>query len=233
MLFGSLLGGIGIAASGCAMESPDRGMAAYPSAGLYTPGSVIGASDPTDMPQPGAGLGNRCVSLPPLDPAAPAPTMGTLTLDYKTVSLMGRYRPRNCTAVWIETPAGQYVATIEIGAALRKPGLVYWQDHACTEKPGPDVVTTATLPDHEEPHQAIWNGLDFEEKPVPDGPYKLFIEVTETDKDPGEFAMFDFMKSAAPYEQSLPVDAEGPIESATISWALMPEGTPGGSTSGQ
>jgi hypothetical protein len=165
---------------------------------------------------------------------APPPTSGTLTLDYKTVSLMGRYRPRNCTAVWIETTAGQYVATIEILAALRKPGLVYWQDHACTEKPGPDVVTKATLPDHEKPHQAIWNGLDFEEKPVPDGPYKLFIEVTETDKDPGEFGMFDFMKSAEPYQDLvLPVDAEGPIEEAKITWALMSEGIPGGSTSGQ
>lgn len=221
-----------LVASGCAMESPDRGMEAFPSAGLYTPGSVIGASDPTDMPQPGAGLGNRCVSLPALDPAAPAPTKGTLTLDYKTVSLMGRYRPRNCTAVWIETPAGQYVATIEIGAMLRKPALVYWQDHACTEKPGPDVVTSATLDHHEEPHQAIWNGLDFEQKPVPDGPYKLFIEVTESE-DPGEFAMFDFMKAAAPEERELEVDIEGPIEQAKISWKPMPEGTAGGSTSGQ
>jgi hypothetical protein len=221
-----------IAASGCAMESPDRGMAAFPGAGLYTPGSVIGASDPTDTPQPGAGLGNRCVSLPALDPAAPA-TRGTLTLDYKTASLMGRYRPRNCTAVWIENPAGQYVATIEIGAALRRPALLFWQDHACTEKPGPDVVTTPTLKDHATPHQAVWNGLDFEGKPVPDGPYKLFIEVTESE-DPGEFGMFDFMKSAEPYtDQELGVDVEGPIEQAKISWALMPEGAAGGATSGQ
>jgi hypothetical protein len=222
-----------IAASGCAFEGVDQAQASFPSAGLYTPGSTIGASDPTDTPQPGANLGNRCVSLPALDPAAGMPTEGTLLVEYKTLSVMERYAPRNCTAVWIETVNEQYVATIEIAANLRKPSLEYWQNHACTEKPGPDVVTSATLPDHEKMHEAVWNGLDFEGKPVPDGPYRLFIEVTETDKDPGEFAMFEFMKTATPYMMELPVSAEGPLERVKIDWGMKPEGIPGGATGGQ
>jgi hypothetical protein len=222
-----------LAASGCALEAPDRGQQSFPSAGLYTPGSTLGASDPTDTPQPGAGLGNRCVSLPPFDPDAGVATEGTFELEYTTMTLMGRYWPRNCTAVWIETPAGQYVATIELTARLRRPGLVYWQDHACTEKLGPDAVTSATLPNHDKPHMAMWSGRDFEEKPVADGMYKLFIEVTETDKDPGEFATFDFMKGPAPYEMDLAVPAEGPITSVKIAWKPGTEGSTGGATSGQ
>jgi hypothetical protein len=220
-----------LAASGCVVDSAEHTRASYPSAGLYTPGNTLGASDPTDMPQPGAGLGNRCVALPALDPAAGAPTNGTLELEYTTLSLMGRYAPKNCTAVWIETAAGQYVATIEIGAGLRRPGLVYWQDHGCTEKPGPDVVTSATLPEHEA-HAATWKGLDFEGKPVADGSYALLIEVTESDKEPGELATFPFDKGAMPYERELPVSADGPLERVAIAWELTPEGSTGGTTGG-
>ena len=221
-----------LTAHACAFERADQGPASYPSAGLYTPFSTLGASDPTDTPQPGEGLGNRCVALPPVDPAA-AITTGTLALEFVTATMMGRYAPRNCTAAWIETPGGQYVATIEISAGLRRPALVYWQDHACTEKPGPDVVTSATLAKHDKPHEALWNGVDFEGKPVADGPYKLFIEMTETDKDPGEFVTFDFMKTATAYGMELSVPFEGPLESARIDWAPMPEGSAGGPTAGQ
>lgn len=219
-----------LGAGACAIETADRGPASFPSAGLYTPESVLGASDPTDTPQPGAGLGNRCVALPPLDPAAGPPSAGTLVLEYTTVSTKGRYAPHNCTAVWIETSAGQYVATLEITAGLRRPGLVYWQDHACTEKLGPDVITSATLKTHDKPHEVIWNGLDLDGNAVADGLYKLFIEVTETDKDPGEFVSYDFMKGGTPYGMELPVPFEGPLAHVHIEWTPMPEGSAGGAT---
>lgn len=205
--------------SACA-EPHDVSASSYPGAGLYTPGSILGASDPTDMPAAAAGLGNRCTSLPPVVDAGPGSlTLGALQVTYRTQSLDGRYAPRNCTAVWIETPDGLYVATLEIGCALRKPGLVYWQDHTCTEKPGPDVVTSATLRDHEDEHETVWTGVDFEGKPVADGAYKLYIEVTESDKEPGEFAAFDFMKGEAPYSMPAAVAIDGPLVEVTIEWA--------------
>jgi hypothetical protein len=166
--------GLLLALNGCGIETAESVPSAFPSAGLYTPGNTLGASDPSDVPMEGAGLGDRCIALPPADTGT-APTAGTLKVEYETQSLLGRYAPKNCTAVWIENTQAQYVATLEIGAGLRRPGLVYFQDHACTEKPGPDVVTSATLPDHEAPHMATWSGVDFEGKPAADGPYKLFI----------------------------------------------------------
>lgn len=207
--------------SGCDVESDPVEPSAFPTAGLYTPGSPLGASDPTDIPVEGAGLGERCNSLPP---AAGMPTKGVLELRYTTQSLDGRYAPRNCTAAWIETATGAYVATIELGAALRKPGLVYFQDHACTAKLGPDVVTSATLADHEKPHMAKWESLDFEEKLVADGPYKLFIEVTESDKEPGELTEFTFDKGPTPFELEAPVDFEGPLAQVTLKWTVMAQG---------
>jgi hypothetical protein len=213
--------GLLLALYGCGVDTAKSAPSAYPSAGLYTPGNTLGASDPTDVPMEGAGLGDRCAALPALPEGAAAST-GTLRVEYQTQSLLGRYEPKNCTAVWIETTAGQYVATLEIGAGLRRPGLVYFQDHACTEKPGPDVVTTATLPDHVKPHTASWSGVDFGDHPVADGPYKLLIEVTESDKEPGELGEFDFTKSPTAFAIEAPVDVEGPLLRVALTWEVVP-----------
>jgi hypothetical protein len=198
---------------------------------LYTPGSALGEKDPLDDLMEAAGLGERCNSLPQ-PPAGSVITTGKLEVKYTTQSLEGRYAPRNCTAVWIEDMSGAYVATIELGAGLRKPGLVYFQDHACTERLGPDVVTSATLPDHDKMHMASWEGLDSEMKPVPDGPYKLFIEVTESDKEPGELSEFSFDKGPTPFAIDAPVDFEGPLVQVGLTWMVMAEGGGGAGTGG-
>lgn len=216
------------AALACSADTTKPVPAMYPSAGLYTPGSTLGASDPTDTPVAGAGLGDRCVALPPVpDAGAPgAPTDGMLQLDYQTQSLMGRYAPKNCTAVWIETADGAYVTTLEVTAGLRRPGLVYFQDHVCTQKLGPDAITSATRTDHVKPHTAMWKGDDFMGNPVADGMYKLFIEVTESDKEPGELTTFDFTKGPMAFMTDEPVDVEGPLLSVKLAW------TPGKGTAG-
>lgn len=196
----------------------------YPSAGLYTPGSTLRASDPTDVPMPGAGLGNRCVSLPAVPGAVDGGAVGSsgsLAIEYSTQTYEGRYAPKNCTAVWIETTAGAYVATLEVTAALHRAGLVYWQDHGCIEKLGPDAVTSETLRTHEKLHELEWSGLDFEGKAVPDGTYKLFIEVTETDKEPGELNTFEITKGPMPYTMELPVALDGPLVSVIATWTVQ------------
>jgi hypothetical protein len=209
-----------VMSAGACTEHERVPASSYPSAGLYTPGSTLGASDPTDMPVEGAGLGNRCVALPRVPDAGPPPTSGSLHIEYTTLSHDGRYAPKNCTAVWLETPDGAYVATLELRAALRRPGLVYYQDHTCTEKPGPDVLTSATLTDHERTHDVMWSGVDFEGEPVADGPYKLFIEVTESDKEPGELSTFDITKGSAPYSMTLPVAFDSPLVQVDATWMV-------------
>ena len=205
----------------CGIEQPQAEQTAYPISGLYTPGNRLGASDPTDTPM---GLGDRCKSFPKLAEGE-AGTEGMLTVQYATRTVDGRYAPKNCTAAWIETPDGRYVATIEIRAALHRDGLVYWQEHACTEKLGPDVVSTATLADHERMHMVGWKGLDLDGMPVPDGPYTLYIEVTESDKEVGEVATFEVTKGPEAFDIDAPVDFEGLLEAVQLTWE--PEGNGG------
>jgi hypothetical protein len=70
--------------------------------------------------------------------------------------------------------------------------------------------------------------VDFADLPAADGAYKLFIEVTESDKEPGELSTFDFQKGPTPFAIDAPVAPEGPLLQVTMSWELAP----GGGTSG-
>lgn len=187
----------------------------HPTAGLYTPGSRLGASDPTDFPSKES-LGNRCKSFNWQD--AGMPTEGALAVEFETRSMEGRFAPKNCTAAWIETTAGDYVATIELKVAIRQEGLYYYQDRGCPEKVGPDVVTGATLTRHGK-HSATWKGFDLDGKPVPDGTYQLYIEVTESDREPtSEFVRVDFEKGPQKSGGPIVVDAEGPLAGLSVTW---------------
>lgn len=208
-------------AGACGFETKDIKTTEHPAAGLYTPGTTLGASDPTDMPS----LGNRCVSLPAS--AAPS-TAGTLTLEFTTQTLMRRYHPKNVTATWVENEAGQFVDTLELSAGIRRTELVYFQERACVDKFGADTVTTATLPNHEITHEVAWNAHDFEDKPIPDGKYKLYIELTESDEDePGEYATFEFEKGPIAFGPRMEAVPDGPLKTVTLGWMPAAGGSAG------
>lgn len=215
---GSIVALLTLSLFGCGIEPTDHEASHYPNAGLYTPGSTLGASDPTDMPDPDILYGDRCNA--PTVPAGPN-TPGELSVDYETQTVMQRYAPKNVSVAWIETVDEQFVATLEISAALRRPGLVFWQERACVDRSGPDVVTSATKRDHMRPHSATWSGVDLNGNAMPDGEYVLLIEVTETDKEPGELDMFRFTKGAAVFDQELAPTIEG-LASAHVTWMPRP-----------
>ncbi len=217
MLVGAMLA---IAWAGCGIEPVDHDPAMYPNAGLYTPGSVIGASDPTDVPDPAIVYSERCVSP---NTGGGTNTEGELTVEYTTQTVGQRYAPRNISAVWIETMDEQFVANLEVAAGLRRPGLVYWQERACTEptRLGPDVVTSATKKTHDDAHEATWTGVDLNNVAVADGEYQLLIEVTETDKEPGEFQAFPFTKGPTAFDRD-ESPAIGGLATLHVTWMPMP-----------
>jgi hypothetical protein len=63
-------------------------------------------------------------------------------------------------------------------------------------KPGADVVTSATLSMHKT-HTVSWGFEGSSGSEVPDGDYKLIIELTEAEGD-GKFEEFAFTKGADP-----------------------------------
>jgi hypothetical protein len=196
--------------------------------GIYAPGNKIGAAAP--MQTGGAGAettsdaeiegyfavppGDRCVGVPP----GAMGSAGVLMAEFKTVPLKQNWGPANVGAVWIEDAAQNYVKTLELWAGVRKKSLYKWGKRAC-QMPEPDVVTRATLATPSE-HKVMWTGRDLKGNSVPDGTYKLFIEVTETESDVGRTAVYDVPKGPMPIVLQ-PPDTE-PHQGLKISYAPMP-----------
>lgn len=183
----------------------------YPKAGLYTPGSTIGAAP--DLDDGGsvdgsdglsaaerraleesivqAGGQNRCAAI-----AGAAGTLATLVAEFETASYGGFYEPANCGAVWIEDAEGNYVDTLHVWAALRFRNLFVWDARRCKAKFPVDAVATATLADHSSPHVARWDALDHTDKVAPDGKYVLNIEISEDELNFGRRTEVPFDKGA-------------------------------------
>jgi hypothetical protein len=192
-----------LAAAGACSSEP--GASGAPLAGLYVPQSPLGVPTPGEEEEARVSSteevdayfavppGDRCVGI---DAMTPPGSAGTLTTQFTTISMGGTWAPDNVGAVWIEDASQRYIKTLELWAGVRKKSLYKWGVRAC-QKPEVDVVTRATLPMHET-HEVSWNGEDLNGRPVPDGTYTLFIEVTETELDVGITSTQAFEKGAAP-----------------------------------
>lgn len=137
----------------------------------------------------------RCVDLNPTGALA---TPGELIVDVVTQTDNGRYAPANSGAIWIETsPGGQdsalspadrepsvesgnFVRSLQYWAAERRTTLVTYNATLCNQETV-DVVASATLEDHTTPHHLVWDGTDYAGRPVPDGEYVLWLEITENE----------------------------------------------------
>lgn len=116
-----------------------------------------------------------------------------LTFKVQTAPFGGRYRPKNIGAIWIETSAGTYVKTLERWARIRARYLTRFA--ASTKNNVTDAVSSATLANHRA-HTATWNLTNVAGKRVPDGAYRLAIELTDRD-GPGALLYVPFTLGAA------------------------------------
>jgi hypothetical protein len=171
----------------------------------------------------------------PMGSPSAGPTDGTLSIAFMTVDQRGRYSPRNCGAVWIETKSSQFVKTTERWCGIRAYYLQRWTKASGgwgggfgfpgTTMMGSsggndqvDVVTMGTLRSHVM-HQSTWTGHDSKGQLVPDGDYKVVIETSDGMSHSTEFA---FVKGPMPM-QLAPMDAS-PTTGVKVDF--KPKGTP-------
>jgi hypothetical protein len=105
----------------------------------------------------------------------------------------GKYAPKNIGAIWIETPSGELVKSLEVWAKTRRRWLTRY--NAAVGTTGPvDVTTSATLPSHPS-HHVTWNHRDRSGSELPYGAYRLCVEVTDASAT-GQSHCFAFDSSA-------------------------------------
>jgi hypothetical protein len=150
-----------------------------------------------------------------------AQTSGSLSVTATTSSAGGNYAPKNIVAIWIEDEQGDFVKTLLAYAQNRKTHLNTWE--ASTTAAGSpfntvDAITGATKPNHAE-RSCTWNGTDVNGALVPDGTYKLRMELTDKNNT-GNFSTFTFTKGPDPENQT-PANVPS-FSSISIAWEPVP-----------
>jgi hypothetical protein len=110
-----------------------------------------------------------------------------LTVSVTSKAIGGRYQPRNYGAIWIENSSGQFVKTIERWAGIHVADLRAWNaasggwgfsffGGASSSPDAVDAVSSATARSHIA-HSPSWSMKDVSGSVVPDGTYKVRLEV--------------------------------------------------------
>jgi hypothetical protein len=104
--------------------------------------------------------------------------------------------------VWIETAAGQFVQTLEAYGTIRIGNLVTW--NRLSLRNTVDAVTGATISAHRA-HTVTWDCMDLTNNPIPEGTYRVGLELTEDDSasffgPPTHQVYVDFVRSAQPVD---------------------------------
>jgi hypothetical protein len=131
----------------------------------------------------------------PAPPKAKPVTACSFKITTKTQS--GRYAPKNIGAIWIERENGEWVKTLGVWAGVRLRYLSTYLK-ANTARNTVDAMTSATLRQHGS-HEVKWNLSDGSGKPVPEGKYRVRVEVTDRDAL-GQVMSVPFTKSSEALE---------------------------------
>ena len=150
-------------------------------------------------------------------PSMHGQTAGTLTVSATTSSAGGNFAPKNVVAIWIEDNQGNFVKTLLAYAQTRKTHLNTWE--ASTTAAGSpfntvDAITGATKSSHGT-RLCTWNGTDVNATLVPDGTYRLRMELTDKNGT-GNFSTFTFTKGPEAENQA-PANVPS-FASISINW---------------
>ncbi len=143
---------------------PDSGTEIH-DGGIQPPNGLFGGA--VDAAVTGDGGGSSCADGP----------LSTLRIRVRTTTNNGRYSPRNIGAIWIETAQGQFVKTVERWAKTRVRWLTKW--NASSAGNIVDAVSGATMTSHTT-HDRMWNLKNVTECEIPNGDYRVMIEMTDT-----------------------------------------------------
>jgi hypothetical protein len=129
----------------------------------------------------------------------------SLSVSVTTTAPGGNYRPRNVGAIWIADSAGGFVKSLDVWGNRRLSHVTAW--NAATRAAGVagnkvDAITSATLSAHRT-HNATWNCKNYGGQVAPDGPYRVYFEVADSNNSgPNHFESFTKGPMAATVQAS-------------------------------
>lgn len=145
-------------------------------------------------------------------------TSGELSVNVSTSQFGGRYAPRHIVAIWVEDESGNFVKTLVAYAQRYITHLNTWE--ASTNNAGSmydrtDATTGATRNTHS-PISTLWDGTNFTGSDVPDGNYRVCMELTDQNAT-GNYSYFNFTKGVV-RQELFPANVPS-FSSISIIWA--------------
>jgi hypothetical protein len=171
------------------------------------------ASSGANIQLAGSGAGNAA-GASATDGSGAGAQPSSVRFSVTTAAPGGKYQPKNIGACWIETPAGDFVRTLELWAKTRRRHLTKYNRAAGTSG-DVDVTASATLA-HHSAHQVSWDHHDRSGALLDAGAFRLCVELTDADAT-GPFYCLDFDTSIGtqhltpadePYFKSLALTVE-------------------------
>jgi hypothetical protein len=127
---------------------------------------------------------------------------GTFSLEFKTETHGGQFAPEHFLAAWVTNENNEFIKTFYYYA--QDPNFIQylekWTASAAGDKT--DATTGATLKIHEK-HVINWDCKDLNGVEVPDGKYKVWLEMTEANAK-GPHYTITFTKGAAKDSAKMP-----------------------------
>lgn len=151
-----------------------------------------------------------------------AQTAGTFTFNINPVAHSGSYGSKYVVAIWIENSSGTFIKTkLERCSSKNLDHLATWTSKSASNVV--DATTGATLTSYT-PITVVWDGTNVSKAIVPDGIYKIWIELAwDNSKTTGKtVASYAFTKGTAA-EKLDPVNS-GLFTDISLNWVPVTTG---------
>lgn len=156
-------------------------------------------------------IGSGCTS-PSDNVSEVMPTQQTgLIVSAITSSAGGKYSPRNIVAIWIEDNAGKFVKSLTVYSGNHIYNLSNWTKSAAQNRV--DAISTATRTGYGTIY-GVWNGTNVNKTAVPNGIYKLCMELN--DGSSSNYTSFTFTVAATTETKTVP--NAGNFSTITSTW---------------
>jgi len=138
-----------------------------------------------------------------------------LTVSVVTRTPEGFYSANNVIAIWIEDNSGTFIKTLTVYSDGYKKDLSVWED--ASKGNLKDAIIGTCRTNYGRIH-GFWNGTDVNGDQVPDGDYKVCMELNNK-KEFNRYTSFDFTKG--PDVEILTPENETGFTSISIKWSPL------------
>jgi len=148
-------------------------------------------------------------------------TIETVKVAFETTDPGGKFGNRNVHVVWVEDSNGLFVKTLDLWGNKRAHNLTNWLKASGSKKGEIDGMTGATLKAYGR-YESEWDMTDKQGNTVPDGEYRINLELTNGNAKEKKFNLATFTINKNGQASIRKPGTTGGFENVTIEHLCQP-----------